>query len=98
MQDCDNSVVVTDHKPLTKILGDRTLDEINSTRLFQLKQRTLWRFDIAHLPGSTTVAYAASRHPATSEFFATILGAEHDSPDSLKEALLPLFGKTRVMS
>ena len=42
---------------------------------------------------------AASRHPATSEFFATILGAERESPDFLEEALfLPLFGKTRVMS
>ena len=49
----------------------------------------MWRFDIAHLPGSTnTAADAASRHPATSEFFATISGAERDPLDSLKEALL----------
>ena len=49
----------------------------------------MWRFDIAHLPGSTnTAADAASRYPATSEFFATISGAERDSIDSLKEALL----------
>ena len=49
----------------------------------------MWRFDIAHLPGSTNVAAdAASRHPATFEFFATISGAEHNSLDSLKEALL----------
>ena len=49
----------------------------------------MWGFDISHLPGSTnTAADAASRHPATSEFFATILGAERDSIDSLKEALL----------
>ena len=88
-QGCDNLVVVTDHKPLTKIFGDRTLDEISNTRLFRLKQRTLmWRFDIAHLPGSTNIAAdAASRHPATS-FFATISGAERDSIDSLEEALL----------
>ena len=86
----DNLVVVTDHKPLTKIFGDQTLDEISNTRLFRLKQRTLmWRFDIAHLPGSTNIAAdAASRHPATSEFFATISGADRDSIDSLKEALL----------
>ena len=73
-----------------KIFGDRTLDEISNTRLFRLKQRTLmWRFDIAHLPGSTnTAADAASRHPATSEFFATISGAERDSIDSFEEALL----------
>ena len=49
----------------------------------------MWRFDIAHLPGSTnTAADAASRHPATSEFFATISGAERDSIDSLEEAFL----------
>ena len=49
----------------------------------------MWRFDIAHLPGSTvTAADAVSRHPATSEFFATISGAERDSIDSLEEALL----------
>ena len=91
-QGCDNLIVVTDHKPLKKIFGDRTLDEISNTRLFQLKQRTLmWRFDIAHLPGSTnTAADAASRHPATSEFFATISGTERDSIDSLEEALLAL--------
>ena len=89
-QGCNNLVVVTDHKPLTKIFGDRTVDEISNTRLFQLNQRTLmWRFDIAHLPGSTNTALdAASRHPATSEFFATILGAERDSINSLEEALL----------
>jgi hypothetical protein len=39
-QGCDNLVVVTDHKPLVKIFGDRTLDEITNSRLFRLKQRT----------------------------------------------------------
>ena len=84
MQGCDNLAVVTDHKPLTKIFGDRTLDKISNTRLFRLKQRTLmWRFDIAHLPASTnTAADAASRRRATSEFFATISGAERDSSTS----------------
>ena len=49
----------------------------------------MWCFDITHLPGSTnTDADAASRHPATSEFFATISGAERDSIDSLEKALL----------
>ena len=40
-QGCDNLVVITDHKPLVKIFGDRTLDEIPNPRLFRLKQRTL---------------------------------------------------------
>ena len=46
-QGCSNLTVVTDHKPLVKIFGDRTLDEIANTRLFRLKQRTLtWKFRI----------------------------------------------------
>ena len=56
------------HKPLTKIFGDRALDEIQNTRLFRLKQKTLpWCFTIIHLPGrSNYAADAASRHPAQS--------------------------------
>ena len=47
-QGCNDLVVVTDHKPLTKLFGDRTLDEISNTRLFRLKQRTLpWKFEVA---------------------------------------------------
>ena len=63
-QGCDNLVVVTDHKSLVFIFGDRTLDERTNSRIFHLKQRTLpWRFDIVHLPGkSNHAAYAASRH------------------------------------
>ncbi len=66
MQGCDNLVVVNDHKPLVKIFGDRTLDEITNSRLFRLKQRTLpWRFDIKHLPGKSNLAAdATSRHPS----------------------------------
>lgn len=33
-QGCDSLIVVTDHKPLVKLLGDRTLDEISNSRLF----------------------------------------------------------------
>ena len=64
-QGCDNLVFVTDHKPLVKIFGDRTLDEISNSRLFRLKQRTLpWRFDIVHQPGKSNLAAdATSRHP-----------------------------------
>ena len=67
-QGCDNLLVVTDHKPLVKLFGDRTLDEITNTRLFRLKQRTLqWRFNIAYCPGETNLAAdAASRYPCSS--------------------------------
>lgn len=64
-QGCDKLLVVTDHKPLVKIFGDRTLDEVTNTRLFRLKQRTLqWKFDTAYMPGRTNCAAdAASRYP-----------------------------------
>ena len=67
-QGCDNLTIVTDHKPLVKIFGDRTLDEISNTRIFRLKQRTLpWRFNVVHLPGKTNhAADALSRNPAPS--------------------------------
>ena len=65
---CQKLVVATDHKPLLKIFGDRTLDEIPNTRLFRLKQRILpWYFDIIHLPGKTNLACdATSRYPSAS--------------------------------
>ncbi len=64
-QGCNDLLVITDHKPLVKVMGDRTLDEIPNSRLFRLKQRTLpWVFEITHLPGKTnTAADATSRHP-----------------------------------
>ena len=67
-QGCNDLTVVTDHKPLVKIFGDRTLDTIKNTRLFRLKQRTLpWNFMIAYLPGKTnSAADAASRNPVMS--------------------------------
>lgn len=62
---CDNLLVVTDHKPLVKLLSDRSLDEITNPRLFRIKQRTLlWRFDIEHVAGKLQYcADAMSRHP-----------------------------------
>jgi hypothetical protein len=38
---CNNLLVIVDHKPLTKIFGNRRLDEIDNPRLFRLKRRTL---------------------------------------------------------
>ena len=66
---CSNLLVATDHKPLTKIFGDRTLEEITNTRLFRLKQRMLpWFFNIIHVPGITNhAADALSYHPASHE-------------------------------
>ena len=89
-QGCDNLVVITDHKPLVKIFGDRTLDEIINSRLFRLKQRTLpWRFDIKHLPGRTNhAADATSRHPSPSgSVHGTSLGVS-SIPDLVESALM----------
>jgi hypothetical protein len=90
-QGCDNLVVITDHKPLVKIFGDRTLDEISNSRLFRLKQRTLqWRFDIKHLPGKTNLAAdATSRHPSPSGSVNTAsLGLSGCPADFIESALM----------
>ena len=62
---CNDLLVITDHKPLLKIFGDRRLDEIDNPRLFRLKRRILmWRFDIAYMPGrNNAFSDATSRHP-----------------------------------
>jgi len=89
-QGCDNLIVITDHKPLVKIFGDRTLDEITNSRLFRLKQRTLpWRFDTQHMPGkSNQAADATSRHPSPSgSVNSASLGAPN-APDLAESALM----------
>ena len=65
----DNLVIVTDHKPLVKLFGDRALDQIANSRLFSLKQRTLpWRFRIVHMPGKeNSFSDATSRNPVEGE-------------------------------
>ena len=56
-QGCDNLLVLTDHKPLVKLFGDRTLDEIANPRLFRFKQKSLlWRFKIKNKPGKLHLA------------------------------------------
>ena len=91
-QGCDNLVVVTDHKPLVKVLGDRTLDEISNTRLFRLKQRTLpWRYEIIHMPGKTNnAADATSRHPSCQnyeyvEFASNNLLSDEDNIENINQ-------------
>ena len=66
---CDDLIIVTDHQPLCKLLGDRTLDETVNSRLFRIKQRTLpWKFSISWMPGKKNLfADAASRHPLGDE-------------------------------
>ena len=94
-QGCDDLLVVTDHKPLVKILGDRTLDEITNSWQFRLKQRTLpWRFEIRHLPGkSNHAADAASRNPSPSSQTDSSLLGSPSNPDLAESALMATIYK-----
>lgn len=50
---CSDLTVVTDHKPLVKVLGDCGLDSIKNPRLFNLKEKTLlYKYTIKHVPGT----------------------------------------------
>ena len=64
-QGCHNLLVLTDLKPLCKLLGDRILSEIQNPQLLHLKEKTLrWWFRIKHGPGKQHyVADATSRKP-----------------------------------
>ena len=64
---CPNLTVVVDHKPLVKILGDRSLEDIKNPRLFNLKEKTLmYDFQIKHVPGKWHLGPdACSRYPAS---------------------------------
>ena len=49
---CPDLLVVTDHQPLTCILGDKSLEDIPNPRLVRLKEKTLrYKFTIQHCPG-----------------------------------------------
>ena len=63
-------LVLTDHKPLVKLFGDRTLDKIVNSRLFRLKQRSLlWRFKIKHKSGKLHLALdAILRHSVETSY------------------------------
>lgn len=83
---CPNLTIVTDHRPLVKLLGDRALTDVVNPRLFRLKERTLqYRFHVKYLPGKrNTAADFLSRYPAlTSPPAAT----DEDLDEDLAEAV-----------
>ena len=63
---CSDLIVAVDHKPLLKILGDRSIDDITNTPLRNLKEKTLrYRFRMVHISGiHNKAADAISRHPS----------------------------------
>ena len=63
---CSNLIVAVDHKPLLKIFGNRSLDEIPNTRLRNLKEKTLrYKFQMTYVPGAKQkAADAISRNPS----------------------------------
>ena len=64
---CENLVVAVDHKPLLGVLGDKDLEDIENTRLANLKEKTFrYRFSMVHVPGvKNKVADASSRYPTS---------------------------------
>ena len=62
---CTNLTIAVDHKPLLKIFGDRSLDNISNTRLCNLKEKTLrYHLKMVHIPGvKNKTPDALSRHP-----------------------------------
>ena len=63
---CPNLVIVTDHKPLLGILGDRDIGTIENPRLQRFKSKILrYTFKIRYCPGKwQRGADAISRYPA----------------------------------
>jgi hypothetical protein len=63
---CTTLIIATDHKPLLKIFGDRSLEDLPNGRLRNLKERTLrYKFDMIHIPGvRNKEADCISRQPS----------------------------------
>ena len=65
---CHDLIIATDHKPLLKLFGDRSLEAIPNPRLRNLKEKTLrYKFEMVYIPGAKHKATdAVSRHPTGS--------------------------------
>ena len=63
---CPNLIVVTDHRPLVKLFGNRELKHIDNPRLFRLKEKTLhYRFSVKYVAGKrNNAADTLSRYPS----------------------------------
>ena len=60
---CEELIIAVDHKPLLKIFGNRSLEDISKARLLNLKEKTLrYRFTMIHVPGVRHKAADAVSH------------------------------------
>ena len=86
---CQDLTVVVDHKPLLKILGDRSLEDLSNTRLRKLKEITLrYRFEMEHIPGvKHRAADGLSRYPTHHNDSITTLA--HDDPLDMDPSDMP---------
>ena len=89
---CPNLTLVTDHRPLVKLFGDRELKHIDNPRLFRLKEKTLhFRFVIKHIAGKkNTAADTLSRYPS--------LMATADDTDVLEAEELSIAASASVIA
>lgn len=62
---CSDLIIAVDHKPLHKVPGDPSLEEISNARLRNLKEKILrYKFRMVHIPGVRhKAADAVSHHP-----------------------------------
>ena len=54
---CPNLTIITDHKPLVKLLGDKELKDVLNPRLLAMKEKTLvYGFRMKYIPGKKNPA------------------------------------------
>ena len=84
---CSDLVIGTDHKPVTSILNDRCLADIENRRLRNLKEKTLsFKFTIHHVPARKNLGPdAASRYPVGQEDRMRIPGEPPEADYSTKD-------------
>ena len=52
--DSPNLLVTTDHKPLTRIFNDRSLDSIDNPRVRSFKEKSLlYQFEVEYIEGAS---------------------------------------------
>ena len=77
---CEDLIIAVDHKPLLKIFGDRSLQDIPNSRLRNLKEKTLrYRFRVTHVPGMKNKAADAMSCRPTGRPLKTDLPDDHAS-------------------